>query len=111
MLVRTRRSAAQSTLRVGVNGFPASLGNPYKGNGRPGTLIWSALFDALTQLDEQGNLTPSLALSWQLVEPTLWRFELRPGVRYAEANIRRASRGAGDRLVDLQIRPLDSHRQ
>lgn len=74
-------SVAQSTLRVGVNGFPASLGNPYKGNGRPGTLIWSALFDALTQLDEQGNLTPSLALSWQLVEPTLWRFELRPGVR------------------------------
>jgi peptide/nickel transport system substrate-binding protein len=77
-------SVAQSTLRVGVNGFPASLGNPYKGNGRPGTLIWSALFDALTQLDEQGNLMPSLALSWQLVEPTLWRFELRPGVRYAD---------------------------
>lgn len=77
-------AVAESTLRVGVNGFPASLGNPYKGNGRPGTLIWSALFDAFTQLDEQGRLVPSLALSWQMVEPTLWRFELRPGVRYAD---------------------------
>jgi peptide/nickel transport system substrate-binding protein len=72
-----------STLRVAVNGFPASLGNPYKGNGRPGTLVWYALFDSLTQLDEQGRLVPGLATSWQLVEPTRWRFELRPDVRFA----------------------------
>lgn len=71
------------TLRVGLNGFPASLGNPFKGNGRPGTLIWYALFDGLTQLDEDGRLQPALALSWRLVEPTRWSFELRPGVRYA----------------------------
>ncbi|HUG03457.1 MAG TPA: ABC transporter substrate-binding protein [Steroidobacteraceae bacterium] len=71
------------TLRVGLNGFPASLGNPFKGNGRPGTLVWYALFDGLTQLDEDGRLRPALALSWEIVEPTRWRFELRPGVRYA----------------------------
>ena len=29
-----------------------------KGNGRPGTLIWYALFDGLTQLDEQGQPAP-----------------------------------------------------
>ncbi|MEX2149739.1 MAG: ABC transporter substrate-binding protein [Steroidobacteraceae bacterium] len=71
------------TLRVGLNGFPASLGNPFKGNGRPGTLVWYALFDGLTQLDEAGHLRPALALSWEIIEPTRWRFELRPGVRYA----------------------------
>jgi peptide/nickel transport system substrate-binding protein len=71
------------TLRVGLNGFPASLGNPFKGNGRPGTLVWYALFDGLTQLDEDGRLRPALALSWEIIEPTRWRFELRPGVRYA----------------------------
>jgi len=75
--------AAPQILHVGVNGFPASLGNPYKGNGRPGTLIWYALFDGLTQLDEQGHLSPSLALSWELVTPTRWQFKLRDGVRYA----------------------------
>jgi peptide/nickel transport system substrate-binding protein len=73
-----------TTLRVGVNGFPASLGNPFRGNGRPGTLIWYALFDALTQLDEQGKLVPALAVSWELVAPTRWRFELRAGVRFAD---------------------------
>jgi len=71
------------TLRVGLNGFPASLGNPFKGNGRPGTLVWYALFDGLTQLDEDGRLRPALALSWEIIEPIRWRFELRPGVRYA----------------------------
>jgi peptide/nickel transport system substrate-binding protein len=71
------------TLRVGLNGFPASLGNPFKGNGRPGTLVWYALFDGLTQLDEDGRLSPALALSWEMAEPTRWQFRLRPGVRYA----------------------------
>lgn len=71
------------TLRIGLNGFPASLGNPFKGNGRPGTLVWYAIFDGLTQLDEQGRLVPALALSWERVEPARWRFELRPGVRFA----------------------------
>lgn len=83
-VIARAETPADSSLRVGVNGFPASLGNPYKGNGRPGTLIWAALFDALTQLDEEGRLVPALALSWELVEPTLWRFELRPEVRYAD---------------------------
>jgi peptide/nickel transport system substrate-binding protein len=92
---------SESTLRMGVNGFPASLGNPYKGNGRPGTLIWSALFDALTQLDEQGHLVPSLALSWQLVEPTLWRFELRPDVRYADG--KRFDANAAVAVIDWLI--------
>ena len=78
--------ASPANLRIGINGFPASLGNPYKGNGRPGTLIWYALFDGLTQLDERGNLAPSLALSWQLVAPTRWQFRLRDGVRYADGS-------------------------
>src|SRR5688572_14156966 len=76
-------SVPAGTLRVGVSGFPASLGNPYKGNGRPGTLIWYALFDGLTQLDERGRLVPALARSWHMLEPDLWQFELRPGVRYS----------------------------
>jgi peptide/nickel transport system substrate-binding protein len=72
-----------ASLRVAVNSFPASLGNPFKGNGRPGTLIWYALFDGLTRLDAAGQLTPALALSWEQVEPLRWHFRLRPGVRFA----------------------------
>ena len=71
------------TLRIGVGGFPPSLGNPYRGNGRPGTLVWYALFDALTQLDENGNLAPALAHSWTQLTPTRWQFNLRSGVRFS----------------------------
>jgi peptide/nickel transport system substrate-binding protein len=70
-------------LRIGVNTLPASLGNPFKGNGRPGSLVWSQLFDGLTQLDARGALAPALATSWQRTAPTVWRFQLRPGVRFA----------------------------
>jgi peptide/nickel transport system substrate-binding protein len=76
-------AATNDTLRIGVNGFPASLGNPYKGNGRPGTLIWYAIFDGLTQLDERGALIPSLATSWERVGPTRWQFKLRERVQFA----------------------------
>ncbi|MEO7773227.1 MAG: ABC transporter substrate-binding protein [Steroidobacteraceae bacterium] len=76
-------AAPHDTLRVAVNGLPASLGNPFKGNGRPGTLVWTAIFDGLTRLDESGRLVPSLAESWRLTEPTRWEFRLRPGVRFA----------------------------
>ena len=71
------------TLRVGVASLPSSLGNPYRGNGRPGSLLWLAIFDGLTRLDDTGEPEPALALDWTLVEPTVWRFTLREGVTYS----------------------------
>ncbi|MEW6706490.1 MAG: ABC transporter substrate-binding protein [Pseudomonadota bacterium] len=32
------------------------------------------------------SLEPSLALSWQMVEPTVWRFKLRPGVKFHDGS-------------------------
>ena len=58
------------TLRVGVASLPSSLGNPYRGNGRPGSLLWLAIFDGLTRLDDTGEPEPALALDWTRVEPT-----------------------------------------
>jgi peptide/nickel transport system substrate-binding protein len=71
------------SLRVAVNSLPSSLGNPFRGNGRPGSYVWSALFDGLTELDEAGALRPALAVSWETETPTVWRFRLREGVRFA----------------------------
>ncbi|MBH0114462.1 hypothetical protein I5E68_16065 [Novosphingobium sp. YJ-S2-02] len=76
------RAEAQ-TLRIGVNGLPSSLANPFRGNGRPGIFVWSQLFDALTRLDEEGALVPALALSWEAEDATHWRLRLRPGVRFS----------------------------
>ncbi len=77
---------AQPTLRIGVTEFPTSLGDPFRGNGRPGTFLWYALFDGLTQLDEAGQLTPSLATRWQRTDDRTWRFFLRPGVRFSDGS-------------------------
>jgi len=38
--------------------------------------------DSLVNRDEKFQLEPALALSWQAVGPTTWRFKLRPGVTF-----------------------------
>ena len=40
------------------------------------------VYDSLLNRDEQYRLEPSLALSWQALSPTSWRFKLRPGVTF-----------------------------
>ena len=71
------------TLRVGHWGFPAGLGNPYSGvPGVPQIYVWSAVFDTLTYVDEQGNPIAGLAGSWKNVDPTTWQFSMRPGVMF-----------------------------
>ena len=70
-------------LRVAAGSLPSSLGNPFRGNGRPGSLLWLAIYDGLTAIDDNDQLGPALATAWTLVEPTVWRFKLREGVRYS----------------------------
>lgn len=73
---------AADTLRVVRTELPPSLGNPFTTVGQPSSGVWGALFDTLTQIGETGALEPSLALSWEAVEPTRWVFKLRPGVTF-----------------------------
>ena len=70
------------TLTVGVAALPPGKGNPH------GALIdyldtWSALFDPLTQVTEQGALEPWLATSWEQTAPTEWEITLRDGVVFS----------------------------
>jgi peptide/nickel transport system substrate-binding protein len=75
--------AAGAELRYGSKGVPVSFGNPYMANGSPSNYVWAAMFDALTQIDANGQLQPALALSWENVEPRAWRFKLRPSVSFS----------------------------
>lgn len=76
-------SAPKDTLRLGLIGLPPSLGNPYRTTNIPSILTWGAIFDGLTRIDGQGNLQPWLALSWHVIDPTTWRFTLRPNVAFS----------------------------
>jgi peptide/nickel transport system substrate-binding protein len=40
------------------------------------------VFDRLVGLDAQSRPIPGLAAEWRAVEPNLWEFKLRPGVRF-----------------------------
>jgi peptide/nickel transport system substrate-binding protein len=46
--------------------------------------IDALLFDGLVQRDENFQLQPSLALSWENPTPLLWTFHLRPNVHFAD---------------------------
>ncbi|PQM29046.1 hypothetical protein CVO77_11665 [Sphingopyxis lindanitolerans] len=74
-------------VRIAVGSLPPSLANPFRGNGRPGSLVWSAVFDALTRFDEKNQLQPGLATHWELVSPTVWRFTLRDGISYSDGSV------------------------
>ncbi|MEN5147030.1 ABC transporter substrate-binding protein [Brevundimonas diminuta] len=80
------RTPEPQVLRVAIGSLPPSLGNPFRGNGRPGSLLWLAIYDGLTAIDDDGNLGPGLAMEWAAIEPTVWRFRLREGVRYSNGN-------------------------
>ena len=40
------------------------------------------IYEPLTVVDSDGTLQPVLATSWTAVEPTVWRFKLREGVKF-----------------------------
>jgi peptide/nickel transport system substrate-binding protein len=40
------------------------------------------VYETLVRMDDQLTLEPALAMGWERVSPTLWRFKLRPGVTF-----------------------------
>jgi peptide/nickel transport system substrate-binding protein len=41
------------------------------------------VYEKLVDFDREGNPIPALAVSWEMVEPELWRFDLRPDVTFS----------------------------
>jgi peptide/nickel transport system substrate-binding protein len=73
-------ASAEQTLVVGVAGFPDTL--------KTGWSSFTALTltiqtnDLFINLDDKGQPEPALALRWEAVNPTTWRFFLRRGVKF-----------------------------
>ncbi|MFN7571917.1 MAG: ABC transporter substrate-binding protein [Betaproteobacteria bacterium] len=44
--------------------------------------VATQMYEGLVNRDRDFKLVPSLAVSWQAATPTLWRFKLRPDVRF-----------------------------
>lgn len=73
-------SASAQTLKVAATALPPPKGNPYAAGIFPSWHTWTALFDAMTVVDPQGNVQPQAASAWQNVDSNTWRFTLRDDV-------------------------------
>lgn len=78
---RAQGATSPSDLVVGegqdVTGF-----DPHMSTSGPDTHVSFNLYDTLVRRDPSGNLVPGLAVKWELMAPTTWRFRLRAGVAF-----------------------------
>jgi peptide/nickel transport system substrate-binding protein len=74
-------AAAAQTLTIGTGGSVTSL-DPHFYNAAPNSSLAVHIFDRLIERDARARLVPGLASEWRAIEPTVWEFRLRPGVKW-----------------------------
>ncbi|MDG2244308.1 MAG: ABC transporter substrate-binding protein [Rhodospirillaceae bacterium] len=75
--------AVADTIRIGLQNLPTGLGTPFGSFNIPTGAPLTAVFDALTGIDENGDTVPALAERWEQESPTTWVFYLRTGVTFS----------------------------
>ena len=58
------------------------------------TRVVTQIYEGLVNRGKDFKLEPSLALSWEMLNATTWRFKLRPGVKFHDGALCRNRRGA-----------------
>lgn len=71
------------TLRWASQGDPQTM-DPHSQNESMTNMVNGQVYERLTSRDRQLNIVPGLATEWSQVAPLLWRFKLRPGVKFHE---------------------------
>lgn len=95
-------AASAQTVRIGNQGDALSM-DPHSLNETTQLSVVGNVYEPLVGRDENLKLTPRLATSWKQISPTVWRFELRKGVKFhdgkpftADDVVFSLARGAGD---------------
>ena len=78
--------ASAATLRIASANDPQSL-DPHSLALLYQSRVVTQVYESLVNRDRGFALEPSLALSWQAVEPRTWRFRLRPNVRFHDGSL------------------------
>ena len=73
--------AAAQTLRWSSQGDPLTM-DPHSQNELLTNNFTGQIYEPLVGRDRSLAIVPVLATSWQQVSPTLWRFKLRPNVKF-----------------------------
>ncbi|NUZ05926.1 ABC transporter substrate-binding protein [Piscinibacter koreensis] len=73
------------TLRWASQGDPQTM-DPHSQNESLTNQMNGQVYERLTSLDRQLNIVPGLASEWQQVSPLVWRFKLRPNVKFHDGS-------------------------
>ena len=80
-LLATSFAASAVTLRVANQGDALSL-DPHSLNESLQLTVLENIYEPLVARDRDYKLTPGLATDWKATSPTVWRFNLRQGVKF-----------------------------
>jgi len=78
-------ASAKNTIRWASQG-DALTSDPHAANESPTHSASRKIYDTLSYNDKDMKLTPWLATSWKLIEPTIWEFKLREGVKFHDGS-------------------------
>ena len=85
MLLSLGAGVQAQTLRWASQGDPQTM-DPHSQNEGLTNMMNAQVYERLTSRDKVLNIVPSLAVSWQQVSPLVWRFKLRPGVKFHDGS-------------------------
>ena len=74
-------TAVAQTVRIGNQGDALSM-DPHSLNESLQLSVTGNVYEGLVARDKELRLVPALATSWKQTSPTVWRFELRKGVKF-----------------------------
>jgi peptide/nickel transport system substrate-binding protein len=77
----TMGAASAQTVRIGNQGDALSM-DPHSLNESLQLSVTGNIYEPLVGRDANLKLAPALATSWRQTSPTVWRFELRKGVKF-----------------------------
>jgi len=71
------------TLRWASQGDPQTM-DPHSQNESMTNMVNGQVYERLVSRDRNLNIVPGLATEWSQPSPLVWRFKLRPGIRFHE---------------------------
>jgi peptide/nickel transport system substrate-binding protein len=79
--VLTLGAASAQTIRIGNQGDALSM-DPHSLNESLQLSVTNNVYEPLVARDQNLKTVPGLATSWKQTSPSVWRFELRKGVKF-----------------------------
>ncbi len=97
-------ATAGGDLIIAVPSDAVSL-DPHGSNDVPSSNVSTNIYDSLLYQDADGELHAALATEWELVEDTVWEFQLRDGVTFHDGSAFNAEvvKANFDRVLDPDV--------